>query len=75
MVSNIFCPSYKILLIQYPEEPFSLQSTLYFVGNKCLFFCNIYCGRFIGKDLFKIKISKNVLNFENSVLGLKFEYN
>ena len=56
---NIFGPFYKILLI-----------------HKCLFFifCNMCYSGVIGKDWFKLKASIKFLNFQNSILGLKFEY-
>ena len=66
----------KISFIQYKEEPFSLQNTLCLVRNKCLFFIfrKICCSESIGKDWFKLKISVKFLSFQNSILGLEFEY-
>ena len=74
--NNIFGPSHQILFIQYPEDHFSLQNTLCLLWNKSLFFVfrNIHYIGFTGKNSFKLKISVNVLNFQNSTLGLKFGY-
>ena len=70
--SNIFDASYKILFIQYLEEPFLQQNTLCLVQNKCLFFVfrNMCYSRFIGKDWFKLKTSVKFLKFQNSIVGL-----
>ena len=45
--------------------------------NKCIVFFvsrNIHYTGFTGKHSFKLKISVNILNFQNSTLGLTFGY-
>ena len=68
--------TYLVLSTRHPEWAFSLQNTLCMVQNKCLFFFfrNMYYSRFIGKDWLKLKTLTKFLNFQNSILGLKFEY-
>ena len=73
-LSNIFGRSYKILFI-IRGTFFTAKHTS--LGTKYVFifiFCEIYYSKYFGKDWFKLKISLKFLNFQNSILGLKFEY-